>query len=369
MDYLHMLLPKVRELAETHHIILQHHELDKDRRRKSITATDVPILMGTNVDSEGNPYETIQERFAQKLGRIPEFEGNADTEMGHYFEPLLVSKWLEREIPRLIENGEVITAIHFGYPLAVGHRMATVDAVIVGKDARILALCEAKKTRGYWGNAVPQKVYDQMTFQRWCAIAWNEDYQDIEQALSYMDSTGLVVLEDVDRNVPREDAILREVEKVIPYLLEQKIPPLHDDTPEEAAAKVKGKCPQVLMDEEQLALENELIALLDWQDEWEPTFKKTEARVKALKEELSSGLRLGVALKGSGTLYRTQSTAGGRCNMAKVEADLAAWIATQAVVTPEAYEAKRQQFIDLHTTRQIVTNSTRYERPKPQKEA
>ena len=104
------------------------------RKQLGVGGSDASAVIGFN------PYKSAYTLWAEKTGRIPEFEGNLITEVGSYLEEF-VAKLFERETGKKVRRKNRML-INSDYPWA----FADVDRLVVGEKA----LLEIKTT-----NSVP----------------------------------------------------------------------------------------------------------------------------------------------------------------------------------------------------------------------
>lgn len=104
------------------------------RKKLGIGGSDAGAVIGLN------PYKSAYTLWAEKTGRIPEFEGNLTTEVGSYLEEF-VAKLFERETGKKVRRKNRML-VNTDYPWAFGD----VDRLIVGEKA----LLEIKTT-----NSIP----------------------------------------------------------------------------------------------------------------------------------------------------------------------------------------------------------------------
>lgn len=76
-----------------------------------------------------NPYKSAYTLWAEKTGKVPEFEGNLITEVGSYLEEL-VAKLFERETGKKVRRKNRIL-VNTQYPFAFGD----VDRIVVGENS------------------------------------------------------------------------------------------------------------------------------------------------------------------------------------------------------------------------------------------
>jgi putative phage-type endonuclease len=103
------------------------------RRQLGVGGSDASAVIGFN------PYKSAYTLWAEKTGRIPEFEGNLTTEVGSYLEEF-VAKLFERETGKKVRRKNRML-INSDYPFA----FADVDRLVVGEKA----LVEIKTTNSF----------------------------------------------------------------------------------------------------------------------------------------------------------------------------------------------------------------------------
>lgn len=103
------------------------------RRQLGVGGSDASAVIGFN------PYKSAYTLWAEKTGRIPEFEGNLTTEVGSYLEEF-VAKFFERETGKKVRRKNRML-INSDYPWA----FADVDRLVVGEKA----LLEIKTTNSF----------------------------------------------------------------------------------------------------------------------------------------------------------------------------------------------------------------------------
>ena len=100
------------------------------RRKLGIGGSDAGAVVGLN------PYKSSYTLWAEKIGKVPEFEGNLTTEVGSYLEEF-VAKLFERETGKKVRRKNRIL-VNTDYPWA----FADVDRLVVGEKS----LLEIKTT-------------------------------------------------------------------------------------------------------------------------------------------------------------------------------------------------------------------------------
>jgi len=120
-------------------------------RRQYIGGSDAAAVVGMS------PYKSAYTLWAEKTGRLPEFEGNLATEVGAYLEDFVAKKFSEETGKKVRRKNA--TYVNDKYPFAC----ANVDREIVGEDA----LLEIKTTtsvpimRQLRGEEFPEAYYCQ----------------------------------------------------------------------------------------------------------------------------------------------------------------------------------------------------------------
>lgn len=103
------------------------------RKEHGVGGSDASAVIGFN------PYKSAYTLWAEKTGRIPEFEGNLITEVGSYLEEF-VAKLFERETGKKVRRKNRML-VNTDYPYA----FADVDRLVVGEKA----LLEIKTTNSF----------------------------------------------------------------------------------------------------------------------------------------------------------------------------------------------------------------------------
>lgn len=122
-------------------------------RRKYIGGSDAGAIIGVN------PFSSAFSVWAEKTGKVPEFEGNTATKVGNYLEDLVAKLFME-------ETGKKVQRMNFtivnpAYPWAC----ANIDREIIGEDA----ILEIKTTSSFdsmkmlRNGEYPDMWYAQMT--------------------------------------------------------------------------------------------------------------------------------------------------------------------------------------------------------------
>ena len=104
------------------------------RKKLGVGGSDAGAVIGMN------PYKSAYTLWAEKTGRVPEFEGNLITEVGSYLEAF-VAELFERETGKKVRRKNRML-VNDAYPFA----FADVDRLVVGEKA----LLEIKTT-----NSIP----------------------------------------------------------------------------------------------------------------------------------------------------------------------------------------------------------------------
>lgn len=103
------------------------------RKKLGVGGSDAGAVIGMN------PYKSAYTLWAEKTGRIPEFEGNLITEVGSYLEAF-VAELFERETGKKVRRKNRML-VNDAYPFA----FADVDRLVVGEKA----LLEIKTTNSF----------------------------------------------------------------------------------------------------------------------------------------------------------------------------------------------------------------------------
>lgn len=122
------------------------------RKKLGVGGSDAGAVLGFN------PYKSAYELWAEKTGRVAEFEGNLITDVGSYLEEF-VAKLFEKETGKKVrrKNRMIVNDL---YPFAFGD----VDRVVVGEHA----LLEIKTTNSFpvmrkvKGGEFPEQWYAQI---------------------------------------------------------------------------------------------------------------------------------------------------------------------------------------------------------------
>ena len=93
------------------------------RRKLGIGGSDAGAVIGLN------PYKSAYALWAEKTGRVPEFEGNTRTAVGSYLEDFVAREWAAMTGKKVRRNNRII--LNDMYPWA----FADVDREVVGEKA------------------------------------------------------------------------------------------------------------------------------------------------------------------------------------------------------------------------------------------
>lgn len=121
-------------------------------RRGYIGGSDAGAIIGLN------PYASAFSVWAEKTGKLPEFEGNISTRVGTYLEDL-VAKLFQEEAGKKVQRLN-FTIVNHDYPWAC----ANIDREIIGEDA----ILEIKTTtsmgaiKKFRSGEYPEQWYGQM---------------------------------------------------------------------------------------------------------------------------------------------------------------------------------------------------------------
>lgn len=122
-------------------------------RKQYIGGSDAGAIVGMN------PYKSAYALWAEKTGKVAEFEGNITTEVGAYLEEL-IARMFEHETGKKVRRCN-FTLVNDAYPWAE----ANVDRMVVGEDAilEIKATNSPPNMRLIKGGEFPDMWYCQMT--------------------------------------------------------------------------------------------------------------------------------------------------------------------------------------------------------------
>lgn len=132
-------------------------------RAKGVTKTDVTRLISGTLAAKRAVY-------ADKHGERPKFKGNASTERGHAFEPVIAA-WVEDNV------GIPASGMLYGNAESQRH-LATPDTFLW--DDGEGAFVEIKTTTKDWSTGLPRKIVDDVLWQRYvlgagyAAVAWQQ---------------------------------------------------------------------------------------------------------------------------------------------------------------------------------------------------
>ena len=122
----------------------------KALRKQYIGGSDAASVLGMN------SYRSRYTLWAEKTGRIPEFEGNLATAVGTYFEDF-IAKRFEQETGKKVRK-ETHSIFNDKYPWAI----ANVDRVIVGEDAILeCKFTDSLNLKRYKNGEFPDRFYVQ----------------------------------------------------------------------------------------------------------------------------------------------------------------------------------------------------------------
>jgi putative phage-type endonuclease len=120
-------------------------------RKKYIGGSDAAAVVGLN------PFSSPYALWAEKTGRMPEFEGNLATEVGTYLEEFVALKFTS-------ETGKKVRRVNMSlinsdYPWAI----ANVDREVVGEQALLeIKTTDSINLKRYKGGEYPDRYYVQI---------------------------------------------------------------------------------------------------------------------------------------------------------------------------------------------------------------
>lgn len=122
----------------------------KSLRRDYIGGSDAASVIGLN------PYKSAYSLWAEKTGKIPEFEGNLATDVGTYMEDFIAKKF-EQETGKKVrrENRSFHNSKYYW-------AIANYDRLIVGEDAGLeCKFTDSINLKKYKGGEYPERFYAQ----------------------------------------------------------------------------------------------------------------------------------------------------------------------------------------------------------------
>lgn len=122
----------------------------KALRRDYIGGSDAASVIGMN------PYKSAYSLWAEKTGKIPEFEGNLATDVGTYMEDF-IAKRFEQETGKKVRR-ENRSFLNDEYPWAI----ANYDRVLIGEDAGLeCKFTDSLNLKQYKNGEFPERFYAQ----------------------------------------------------------------------------------------------------------------------------------------------------------------------------------------------------------------
>jgi putative phage-type endonuclease len=122
----------------------------KALRREYIGGSDAASVIGLN------PYKSAYSLWAEKTGKIPEFEGNLATDVGTYMEDFIAKKF-EQETGKKVRR-ESRSILNDKYPWAI----ANYDRLIIGEDAGLeCKFTDSLNLKKYKNGEYPERFYAQ----------------------------------------------------------------------------------------------------------------------------------------------------------------------------------------------------------------
>ena len=131
-------------------IITKNREEWKDLRKQYIGGSDAASVVGMN------PYKSAYSLWAEKTGKMPEFEGNLATDVGAYLEDF-IAKRFEQETGKKVrrENASIHNSKYYW-------AIANYDRVVVGEDAGLeCKFTDSLNLKKYKGGEFPERFYAQ----------------------------------------------------------------------------------------------------------------------------------------------------------------------------------------------------------------
>ena len=122
-------------------------------RKGYIGGSDAGAVVGLN------PYKSAYSLWAEKTGKLPEFEGNTITRVGSYLEELVAQMFTEETGKKVRKKNRIL--VNEDYPFAC----ADVDRLVVGEKAllEIKTTNSPVATKKFKNGEYPEAWYCQMT--------------------------------------------------------------------------------------------------------------------------------------------------------------------------------------------------------------
>ena len=131
-------------------IATKNREEWKSLRKQYIGGSDAASVLGMN------PYKSAYALWAEKTGKIPEFEGNLATDVGAYMEDF-IAKRFEQETGKKVRR-ENASILNDQYPWAI----ANYDRLVVGEDAGVeCKYTDSLNLKRYKNGDYPERFYAQ----------------------------------------------------------------------------------------------------------------------------------------------------------------------------------------------------------------
>lgn len=131
-------------------IATKNREEWKALRKQYIGGSDAASVVGMN------PYKSAYALWAEKTGKIPEFEGNLATDVGAYMEDF-IAKRFEQETGKKVRR-ENSSILNDQYPWAI----ANYDRLVVGEDAGVeCKFTDSLNLKRYKNGEYPERFYAQ----------------------------------------------------------------------------------------------------------------------------------------------------------------------------------------------------------------
>ena len=118
-------------------------------RSRGIGASEISSVIGVN------PYQTPFQLWQVKTGKVPSFEGNVFTKMGHHLEPVIVDLFKEAEDVEIEDGNELdITFFHPNHE----YIFCTPDRPYIREGKKGALECKSTQARIYEDNLPLQYV-------------------------------------------------------------------------------------------------------------------------------------------------------------------------------------------------------------------
>lgn len=250
------------------------------RKKLGIGGSDSASVIGLN------PYKSAYTLWAEKTGKIPEFDGNMTTEVGSYLEEF-VAQLFTKETGKTVRRKNRIL-VNTDYPFA----FADVDRLVVGEKA----LLEIKTTNS--APAMKKLRKDEFPEQWYCQMTHYLAVSGLEKAyLAVLINCRDFKIFELERDEAEISALMHEEEKFW-NMVQTNTTPLADGL-ESTAATLSAVFPES---------ESDVVVNITGKERELARYMEISKKIKdleAAKEEIANNIKafLGEAGKGESDQY------------------------------------------------------------------